>query len=157
MSQGLTDTEVLDIPSVEDSKDLEEAIDGLFSHLPSPIITDESNLTSSLPNSQVIKAASFSQQLPPISVQASRIGIKEIVNTVTFIGKGGGKGGKGGKGKQAPVGKQNSIESSPSQCISNGERRRPIADKKIEKLESAASPTFSNENPASEDSAYLLF
>lgn len=144
---------MLDIPSVEDPEDLDEAITGLISHLPNQILSEECMTSNSLPNTQLVKAAMYSQQLPPISIQASRIGINAIENTVSFIGK----GGKGGKGKGS-TGKQNPTDSSGSQPKSNGERRKPIADKKIEKLEAAlrSPPCTIDEKSSVEESVYFL-
>ncbi|XP_024942520.1 uncharacterized protein LOC107269431 isoform X6 [Cephus cinctus] len=73
--------------TLEDPVELEDAITNLISELPSPIISENREIPSPLPHSQYVKAAILSQRLPPSSVQANKIGIKEIHHTSVCVGK----------------------------------------------------------------------
>lgn len=119
-------------PSNEDSsQQLDDAITHLISDLPSPVINEDCKSPSPLPNAQFVKAAIYSQRLPPAALQASKLGIKDIENTLQHSGK-GGAGGKGGKKKQPGPGDKADDES-PTR--SNGDRVKAIAEKKIPELE----------------------
>lgn len=64
--------------NVEDPTQLEDVISQLINDLPSPVPSDDQNVLSPAPDIQYAKAAIYSQQMPPISVQSSKIGITNL-------------------------------------------------------------------------------
>ncbi|XP_014613092.1 PREDICTED: uncharacterized protein LOC106791735 [Polistes canadensis] len=71
--------------SLEDASQLEDAITHLISDLPSPTISEDRLSPKPISNSQFAKAAIFSQRLPPVATQTSKIRLKKIDHcTPTF-------------------------------------------------------------------------
>ncbi|KAK0178050.1 hypothetical protein PV328_002035 [Microctonus aethiopoides] len=64
--------------NVEDPTQLEDVISQLINDLPSPVPSDDQNVLSPAPDIQYAKAAIYSQQMPPISVQSNKIGIANL-------------------------------------------------------------------------------
>ncbi|XP_012279251.1 uncharacterized protein LOC105699099 isoform X2 [Orussus abietinus] len=105
--------------SVEDPSQLEDAITHLISDLPSPSVSEDRLSPSPLPNAQYVKAAIFSQRLPPASIQASKIGIKNIIHPrIAPADK-----GKHQSFKQEPDESSSGLEGSPHNGQWTGHRR----------------------------------
>jgi hypothetical protein len=138
---------------LEDASKLEDAITHLISDLPSPVINEDRQSPSPLRNAQLVKAAIYSQSLPPPSLQASKIGIKGIENTWPFSGT-------RSNGKAAVTVKKNGEESSSNHADKNGERANKLtAEKKIPEADDPCSPILINKKstPITEKGTILLF
>ncbi|XP_015172426.1 PREDICTED: uncharacterized protein LOC107064328 isoform X2 [Polistes dominula] len=70
-------------PNVEDASKLEDVITHLISDLPSPSIPEDCLSPKPMTNTQFAKAAVFSQRLPPVAAQTSKIRVKKIDHCVS--------------------------------------------------------------------------
>lgn len=121
---------------MDDSSQLEDALAHLLGDLPQPVIEDRAS-PSPLPNSQLVKAAIYSQRLPPASIQASKVGITDMDNAYASFGKGGKcKNGKGKRNSAATKDVENGTD--PSQ--SNGSGRKMYGEKRMPELDDPLSP-----------------
>ncbi|XP_031789580.1 circadian locomoter output cycles protein kaput isoform X3 [Nasonia vitripennis] len=126
------------VENIDDSSQLEDAVAHLLGDLPQPVIEDRDS-PAPLPNSQLVKAAIYSQGLPPALIQANKIGIKDITNAYASFGK-GGKGDKNGKGNRPSGGKKYIDNGQNNHAQTSCKSVKMYGEKKMPELEDPSSP-----------------
>ncbi|KAJ8687744.1 hypothetical protein QAD02_023538, partial [Eretmocerus hayati] len=121
-----------DDPKLDESN-LEDALNFLVGDALPTVSVEASLSPPTLPDTQFVKAAMYSKNLPPASLQASQIGITDI----TPSGK--GKGKPGSKNIEESSGSPSSSTANSTSNPKSVERHHPVAEKRIPELED--SPT----------------